>query len=146
MKYKAEICISALLCYFFIPLLVHRYFVVDDNASYNLGWAATVCFLMTFLFMTRKYFGILPGSTKVWYYIHIASALLGPGLVFTHSHFHIHSVNAGAAFIAMLLVIGSGFYGLFRGAKEQHWRYIHEPLLTLFAFCTIVHVIAVHAY
>lgn len=113
-KILAVIVITALVA----GLLLRDQVPIDPGhgPGYWLGIAGTTLMVALLGYPLRKRVGpVLPGSTSLWFRLHMTFGLLGPLLVLYHSKFSWSAVNSGLALWAMLLVALSGLVG----------RYVH---------------------
>jgi len=90
--------------------------IVDpaEGLGYWLGIAGATMMLFLLLYPLRKkmsWLGVF-GSIRNWFQIHVVLGLLGPLLVLYHCNFSLGSFNSQVALYCMLLVAGSGVFGL----------------------------------
>ncbi len=90
--------------------------IVDpaQGPGYWLGIAGATMMLFLLLYPLRKkmrWLGVF-GSIRNWFQIHVVLGLLGPLLVLYHCNFSLGSFNSKVALYCMLLVAGSGVFGL----------------------------------
>ncbi len=84
------------------------------GAGYWLGIIGSTMMLLLLLYPYRKRiraFKVL-GSTSQWFKAHLVLGLVGPLLVLYHCNFQLGSFNSQVALFCMLLVAGSGVFGL----------------------------------
>lgn len=87
--------------------------VGDADTAYNYGLTGGIMMLVILLYALRKRLPVMRrlGNITAWYYIHFTLGILAPVLIVLHTSFELRSVNATVAFIAMILVVSSGFLG-----------------------------------
>lgn len=87
------------------------------------GIAAFLCFLFLWLYPMRKRFRALAftGSIAKWLSVHIVAGLGIPLLVGIHGGWHFRGL-AGISYIAMLIVVASGFIGKYIYARIPRSR------------------------
>lgn len=102
-----------------------KYYTPGDDLGYNMGLVGGILLLMLLLYPLRKRVGLLKniGILPNWFKWHMILGILAPTLIIFHSTFHIGSINAGMALIAMLLVSGSGIFGRFFYTKIHNGLY-----------------------
>lgn len=95
------------------------------NFDYYLGVVGGLMMLALFLYPLRKHVRFMRdwGPPRVWFASHMALGIFGPLLILVHSRFHIGSVNAGVALVAMLIVMLSGVGGRFIYRRIHHGLY-----------------------
>lgn len=92
-----------------------KHWVPETGVGYWLGIAGGVIMLALLVYPLRKRFRSLRflGPVPLWFRLHMAFGLLGPGLILLHCNFKSASLNASVALNAMLIVAGSGLIGRF---------------------------------
>ena len=88
-------------------------FQADGDFHYNSGLVGGILMALVLIYALRKRVKIFQnlGSMEGWYYFHLIGGVLGPVLIIFHSSFALKSVNSGVSFVAMLLIVASGFFG-----------------------------------
>ncbi len=78
-----------------------------------LGAAGTVIMVFSLAYLVRKRFlhWAWLGSVKNWMGLHIFTGIIGPALIIFHAAFRPSSSTGALAFVAMLVVLASGFLG-----------------------------------
>lgn len=102
-----------------------KYYKPGDDIGYNMGLVGGVMLLTLLLYPLRKRVRFLKnlGILPTWFKWHMIFGILAPALILFHSTFHIGSINAGMALVAMLLVSGSGIFGRFFYTKIHNGLY-----------------------
>ncbi|HUX90639.1 MAG TPA: hypothetical protein VMV48_08115 [Gallionellaceae bacterium] len=92
-----------------------KFYKPGDDLGYNMGLIGGIMLLALLLYPLRKRVRILRslGILPIWFKWHMIFGILAPTLILFHSTFHIGSINAGMALVAMLLVASSGVFGRF---------------------------------
>lgn len=87
--------------------------VGDADTVYNYGLIGGIMMLVILLYALRKRLDFMKrlGDITYWYYIHFTLGIVSPVLIVLHTNFQLRSINATVAFVAVLLVVGSGFLG-----------------------------------
>ncbi len=87
--------------------------VGDADTAYNYGLTGGIMMLVILLYALRKRIKFMSawGDITYWYYIHFTLGIVSPVLIVLHTNFELRSVNASIAFVAVLLVVCSGFLG-----------------------------------
>lgn len=103
----------------------HRIINPEEGLGYWLGIVGGSLMLFLLLYPMRKRIKILRifGSTKDWFRLHIILGIVGPLLVLYHCNFHLGSFNSQMALMCMLLVAGSGMFGLHIYARIHRGLY-----------------------
>lgn len=84
------------------------------GVGYWLGIVGSTMMLLLLLYPYRKRIRAFRalGSTSQWFKAHLVLGLIGPLLVLYHCNFQLGSFNSQVALFCMLLVAGSGVFGL----------------------------------
>lgn len=87
--------------------------VGDADTAYDYGLIGGIMMLVILLYALRKRVKFMSnmGDITYWYYIHFTLGIVSPVLIVLHTNFELRSVNATVAFVAVLLVVCSGFLG-----------------------------------
>ncbi len=90
-----------------------RYLTPEEGVGYWLGIVGAAMMLALLLYPLRKRIKPLQrlGSVASWFRLHMLLGIVGPTLILFHSNFHLHSLNATVATLAMLIVVASGIVG-----------------------------------
>jgi len=117
-----------ILGYFFTN---QKFYKSGDNIGYNIGLVGGILLLALLLYPLRKRVRILRnlGLLPNWFKWHMVLGIVAPMLIVFHSTFHIGSINAAMALIAMLLVSGSGIFGRFFYTKIHNGLYGRQASL-----------------
>jgi hypothetical protein len=96
-----------------------------DGTGYWFGIVGASMMAIVLVYPLRKRLKIVRdwGELPSWFRWHMVLGLLGPALIIAHSTFSIHSMNALAAFVAMLVVAGSGLVGRYLYAQTHRGLY-----------------------
>lgn len=99
----------------------HELLRPSGKVGLSLGIAGTVLMLLNLTYLLRKKLARLRGvgSLRSWMAFHVATGLLGPGLIVAHSAFAPKSTHGTVAFVAMLVVVTTGVIG--------RWLYARVP-------------------
>ena len=102
-----------------------KWYKPGDDIGYNMGLVGGLMLLSLLLYPLRKRVRFLKslGILPTWFKWHMIFGILAPTLILFHSTFHIGSINAGMALVAMLLVSGSGIFGRFFYTKIHNGLY-----------------------
>ena len=102
-----------------------------DSIGYNIGLVGGILLLALLLYPLRKRVRILRniGLLPNWFKWHMVLGIVAPALIIFHSTFHIGSINAAMALIAMMLVSGSGIFGRFFYTKIHNGLYGRQASL-----------------
>lgn len=106
----------------------------DADTIYNLGLTGGIMMLVILLYALRKRIPAMQrlGNITAWYYIHFVLGIAAPILIVLHTSFELRSVNATVAFIAMLLVVASGFLGRYIYTRASYGlNYLEKALTSL---------------
>ncbi len=97
----------------------------EDGLGYWLGIIGSSMMLSLLLYPYRKRIKALQilGTTTQWFRAHMILGLVGPLLVLYHCNFHLGSFNSQVALICMLIVAGSGVFGLHFYARVHRGLY-----------------------
>jgi len=97
----------------------------EDGLGYWLGIVGSLMMLSLLLYPYRKRIKALQilGTTKQWFRCHMVLGLVGPLLILYHSNFQLGSFNGRVALFSMLLVAGSGVFGLHFYARVHRGLY-----------------------
>ncbi len=100
-------------------------FTAASNVGYWLGVAGGTAMLLLFLYPLSKRWRALCdiGPPRLWFALHMLLGIAGPVLIIVHSTLRFGSINATFAFVAMVLVAGSGIGGRFLYARIHHGLY-----------------------
>jgi hypothetical protein len=92
-----------------------KYLVPEEGLGYALGVIGLTGLASLLLYSLRKRLRALWtwGALRHWFNVHMLLGVIGPVLILFHANFEVHSMNAGVALGAMLIVAGSGFVGRF---------------------------------
>ncbi|MFV2056158.1 MAG: hypothetical protein ACC707_06795 [Thiohalomonadales bacterium] len=106
-------------------------FQADGDFHYNSGLIGGIIMLLVLVYAVRKRVKLFNkfGSMEGWYYFHLIGGILGPVLIIFHSSFALKAVNSGVSFIAMLLIVVSGFFG--RYVYTRIGYNLHRKLLSV---------------
>lgn len=87
--------------------------VGDYDVAYNYGLTGGLMLLGILIYSLRKRVKFMRrmGDITYWYYAHFSLGIIAPVLIVLHTSFELRSVNATMAFIALLMVVCSGFLG-----------------------------------
>ena len=120
---------AILLIGYFIS--TQKFYKPGDDIGYNMGLVGGVMLLTLLLYPLRKRVRFLKsmGILPTWFKWHMIFGILAPTLILFHSTFHIGSINAGMALVAMLLVSGSGIFGRFFYTKIHNGLYGRQASL-----------------
>lgn len=96
----------------------------ENGLGYWLGIIGSLMMLSLLLYPYRKRIRALQilGTTAQWFRAHMILGLVGPLLVLYHCNFKLGSFNSQVALISMLLVAGSGIFGL------HFYAHVHRGL------------------
>lgn len=103
---------------------VAKPYTSGSTLGYNLGLVGGLLMLALLLYPLRKRIigATFLGRMEHWFKFHMIAGISGPLLVVFHSTFKLSSLNAKAAFYAMLLVMFSGLVG------RYIYRHVHRGL------------------
>jgi hypothetical protein len=95
-----------------------------EGLGYWLGITGTAMMTVLLLYSLRKRYRALHWLGKVTslFRFHMILGIVGPTLIIFHSNFHVESLNATVALVAMLLVVASGIAGRYL------YRHLHMGL------------------
>lgn len=97
----------------------------EVGLGYWLGITGSVMMLSLLLYPYRKRLKVLQvlGTTRQWFRAHLILGLVGPVLILYHCNFQLGSFNSQVALFCMLLVAGSGVFGLHFYARVHRGLY-----------------------
>ncbi|ARN83856.1 hypothetical protein B1812_20800 [Methylocystis bryophila] len=90
-----------------------EYLTPKSGLGYWLGIVGGSMMLLLLVYSYRKRHPMsrLPGSTPIWFRVHMFLGIFGPVLVIYHANFRLGALNSNVAFFAMLIVALSGVIG-----------------------------------
>lgn len=117
--------VTAILALGWMVTSSQKYYKPGDDIGYNMGLVGGIMLLALLLYPLRKRVRFLKGLgiLPTWFKWHMIFGILAPTLILFHSTFHIGSINAGMALVAMMLVSGSGIFGRFFYTKIHNGLY-----------------------
>jgi hypothetical protein len=108
-----------------------RYITPRTGLGYALGIVGGSLMLILCIYPARKRIPGLRalGSVKGWFRFHMVLGVLGPLLVLYHSNFSLGATNSNVALFCMLIVAGSGLFGVYFYAQIHHGLYGEKATL-----------------
>jgi hypothetical protein len=97
----------------------------ETGTGYWLGITGAVIVLLLLLYPLRKRLRIMRtlGRVPAWFRLHMIFGIIGPSLILVHTNWHLSSLNATVALIAMLIVVASGISGRYLYSKVHMGLY-----------------------
>lgn len=96
-----------------------------SGLGYCLGIVGGVMMFLLILYPLRKKkkISLKLGTNKLWFQIHILMGILGPAMVLFHANFHLGSLNSRVVLASTILVMFSGFVGLYIYTRIHYGLY-----------------------
>ncbi len=97
----------------------------EEGPGYWLGVVGATMMLAVLLYPLRKRAGFMRDWIRLpnWFRFHMVFGIVGPALIVIHANFGADSLNALAALVSMLAVVGSGIAGRYLYARIHRGLY-----------------------